>query len=349
MQSLKEIEQTAYNLGNFLSSGLTLSTATKRMQSIQPKYAADWNKITDQINQGVLLSKSLEKLWPEDLLHAVYAGENAGELPEVFNRIEQNSQLHQKIQKTVAKLSYPAGLIGAGLLVFTLFMIFIIPIMRDSLNFTGAKQDQNIVFEISTWMENVYHEQWMLALGVIGGCVFGIYSFFSSASNRKMMLNFMVGLPYLGKALTKLYFGLWAYYVSMLFAAGNLNFRDMIMIPSKVLPDPLSEGMGLFLNDVDKKGMADAADPEKQPDGDPRKSWPFYINYAFMFAHDTGNLDTSLLKVAPVLLNEGFNEIEKALKIINLIALVIAAMIVGLAPIAYYYQLATSLADVMKF
>jgi type II secretory pathway component PulF len=344
MMTLSEIETAASALGNQLNAGIPLHDAVRRMSIVQRKYEIEWTEIGEVIASGGLLSDRLSTLWPDNLLAAVIAGEQSGSLPAVFDRVEETMQLQQRIRGALLKLAYPAfvGLAGVG--VFLFFMIKVLPTLVKSL----GKPDKSLVFSLSTWLSGIYQNHLMLALVLIGGTLLGVGTWIKKTLDDGSLLSALTTLPVIGDALSHLYFGLWAYYLAILDQAGGMQVRDKLLLSSQVMPENLRRGIFLMADEVVARGLANAADPEKQMVDDPRREWPFYISTAFIVAQETGDLAREMLRVAPSLIKDGFKKVQFVTQALTTIAMTVSAFLVVSPLMAYYIQVGSQLRKAMQ-
>ena len=341
MLSNKDIEQAASFLANQTRVGIPIFQVVQRMEQLQPKHKDMWVKCRFILESGGFLSEGLKGYFPDTVVQAISAGEQAGRLVEVLERVEQTMLLQQKIQGTVLQLGYPVGLCTAGFSVFVFFMVQVMPTLQKSLGgMTAAgRKAKSPVFQLSDWMVGQFESNGIFILTTIIALIVMCVWALKQEEIRSKVLGSLLAVPIVGKALTFLYFGLYIHYVALLDSSGSFSAKDRFLVPAKILPGNLSDGVKLFAEEIELRGLASAADPDMQPDGDPRKKWPFYVCSAIMVAHETGRLDKELERVAPALIKEGFLLIEKTVQIANIIALVLAGMLIITPLAAYYWQM----------
>lgn len=333
-----EIEVAAAALANQLKAGIPLKEAVLRMSRLQPLQGEVWVSGSASLSRGGRLSTALADYWPAEYIASVKAGEESNSLPDVFSRIAVAIQLHAQVSKTFSKLIGPVGSFLMGLGVFLFFMVAVIPKLQASLG--GG--EKSWVFGISTFLHNLFVGYWPLLLIAVGGSISGAMYWLKQPENRQKVLTLADGVPRLGPALKKLFFGTWAYNIALMDAAG-LPIKQQLLFSVKTLPDVYQEGVYLMADEVDKRGRADAADPDKQLEDDPRREWPYYISAAFMNAHETGRIDLEFERVAPILVEEGLKEITKFTAIVDVFAKVASAGMIALPMMAYFTQLSGAL------
>lgn len=338
MHTTEEIEAASSALANQLSAGIPIREAVARMGKLQKKYADFWVATAEAISRGQRLSAHLEGHWPESLVAAARAGEESGSIEQVMRRVAQSMLVKQQVRKVFAKLISPVVAFLAGFGVFIFFMVAVIPKLQANLG--GA--DAGLVFRASTVMHHVLTNYWPFVLLALAGGVFFAAQWLKQPQNMDLVIAAVIDKPVLGAALTNLYFGLWAYQISLLASAG-LPAKQQLLLSAKTLPACLQEGVLLMASEVEKRGHADAADPDKQAEGDPRRDWPFYIGTAFITSHETGRIDTEMQRCAPILIEDGIKLLTRFITGADLLAKVLAAGMIAMPLMAYFSQLASSL------
>lgn len=336
--SIAEIEAASAALGNQLSAGIPIREAVARMAKLQPKYAELWTEAADAISRGNRLSLQLQNEWPESVIAALKAGEESGTLEEVFKRTSEAMRVRQAVRKIYGKLISPLAAFLGGVGVFLFFMIAVIPKLASTLG--GG--EQSFVLKSAVWMNQIVMGYWPVLALAAAGAVFGLIQWFKDPENIDKLISTANDIPQLGEALRDLYFGTWAYQVALLAAAG-LPAKQQLLLSIKTLPGGYREGVARMAAEVEKRGHADSADPEKQEEGDPRREWPYFIAVAFITAHETGRIDKEMLRAAPILIDEGVRKLNKVISVADLVSKALAAAMIGLPLMAYFTQLSNSL------
>ena len=338
MHKNTSIEAAANALGNQLAAGISLREATGRMARLQPVYAEFWREVEDVLSRGGRLSQELTDVWPDGIVAAIRAGEESGTLEDVFKRTAKSLEVAAEVKKLFGKLVSPVGAFFAGLGVFMFFMVAVIPKIQSSL----GGSEQSLVFKVSDWMHRTIMTGWPYILGTLAVAGYLLVQWFRAPGSLDSLVEFGNKQPKLGSALRSLFFGMWAYQIAMLDAAG-LPVKQQLYLSVKTLPECYRQGVVNMAEEVEKRGIADAADPEKQTPEDPRQEWPFYIVTAFVTGHETGRLDNEIQRCAPILIDEGVRGITKVLAIADIVAKLLAAIMIGLPLMAYFSQMANSL------
>ena len=343
MFKLTEIETAASALANQLSAGIAIREAVWRLSKIQPKHAELWEHIASEISRGHRLSEGLENEWPLQFVSSLKAGEESGTLGEVLRRIQKATELQRDVRKIMGKLIMPAVTMLAGLGVSLFFMVGVIPRMQKALG--GG--EGSIVFSISNFLVWLLTEHWVVSASVLGLAVLGFITWVSKPDAKDQAIALAENIPQVGPALRKLYFGAWAHTIALLDVAG-IPAKQQLQLSLPTLPEVYQEGVALMAEDVEKRGLADAADPDKQAEGDPRTTWPYYIATAYMNAHETGRIDQEMSRVAPILIDEALRDITRLAGIADLFAKLISAILIGMPITAYFTQLSATITKAMS-
>lgn len=333
-----DIESAASALANQMDAGISILPIVRRMVKLQPKHAEFWQNCSDIVSRGGSLSTPLSEVWPESIVAAIKAGEETGTIANVLRRTAESLRLQAMIKKAASKLITPIIAFLAGLGVFIFYMVGVIPALQKS--FGG--EEANLVFKVSSAMYYVFTNYWIaLLIGTIGLVYYGII-WFKQESTKQWFLSIFNSFNFTKGMVRDIYFGMWAYQLSLLDTSG-IPIKQQLLLSVKMLPDCLQEGVILMASQVEKRGRADAADPDLQPEDDPRREWPFYISSSFMNAHETGNLSREMERVAPILIEDGLKQLNKVIAVADIFAKLAAAIMIALPMLGYFSQLANSL------
>lgn len=338
MHTLTDIESACSALANQLAAGIKLKEAVGRLSKLQPKNAEFWSSCAEQLSRGIRLSVCLNEVWPENIVSAVKAGEESNSLQEVFSQSSKALRVGFEIKKVYSKLVSPLIAFLAGIGMFLFFMIFVIPKLQASLG--GA--ETSLVFKLSAALHYGFTEYWLIIAIITAGLLFSFIAWIRTQEAIDFLVEQANKIPVLGPGLREMYFGLWAYQIAVLDASG-LSTKMQLILSVKTLPLCFREGVEKMAAEVEKRGIADSSDPEKQEDTDPRKEWPFYIAAAYMTAHETGRIDLEMQRCAPILIEEGVKKITKFVAGADLFAKVSAAVMIAVPLLAYFSQMANSL------
>nr|VFJ69522.1 MAG: Type II secretory pathway, component PulF [Candidatus Kentron sp. FM]VFJ70858.1 MAG: Type II secretory pathway, component PulF [Candidatus Kentron sp. FM]VFK07485.1 MAG: Type II secretory pathway, component PulF [Candidatus Kentron sp. FM] len=337
-----DIMTAAAALGNQLAAGIPVQDALARMPQLQRKLAHVWEPIADAVRDGSPLSHQLEDVWPENMVSAVRAAELSGSLPEVFKRIEETLAIRKRIIGLAGQLIMPfliiLGAIGASIF----YMIAVIPGIGRIAGPTSM--EGNPVFRLSAIITDVYDNHWVMALLVMAATIAAIGSLLTRKEVQVWIQSQLDGIPLVNDAMRQLAFGLWANYLSAVDSAGGIDMPTKLRLTAPVLPEVYREGVLLVAEEVIRRGLRNAVDPDKQAENDPRRKWPFYITIAFLLAAEHGELAKELARATPPMLEDGFKKATLVFNIMNLLAMLIAAILIVI-PVGTMY---TTIGDMIN-
>lgn len=343
MMTLKEIGDSASALGNQIRAGIPMSVATGRLRLLQPKYADFWVQATKSIESGRPLSESLVAVWPESLVGAVVAGEESGQIEDVFANVEETIAVQLNVRSAMMKLAYPAAIIVIGVIAFLGIMGFVVPRATDAFREMGVSND-SVFATISVWIVSFGTNYWPYIVAAVGIGAAAVIHWFRTEDGRRRVVEFFLGAPLLGAALLELCFGVWGRYMALMASAG-IGINQALLVSAKVLPETLQSGVLLLERDltVNNRSLEDSVNPDLQPEGDPRRDWPFYISTALMTADTTGRLDVELLRVAPSLIKSAEKSLQRFIFAGMAASIAIAGSLLAMSIAAIYLPIISAL------
>lgn len=336
MMTRSQICAAAGALGNQIRAGIPTAEAVRRMVMIQPTHAEFWERTASALSEGQRLSSHLSEVWPESLIRSVEAGEVAGRMPETLLKILDTVGQEMSVLKGLRRLAYPCSVSVVGLLIFLGYMGWVIAPLKKSMESIATKKiESSWVFDVAVEIREI-GDQWLpFILVAVAVMVYAAISFFRSTQGQAQVLSWLISVPYIGPAISFMYFGLWAQYMALMTGAGIPTIRALSATRA-VLPDALQAGVQLMHDELAaSRTMADAATPPEGVDDDPRHKWPFYVVNAFLVAERTGDVEAEMNRCASPMLDEGRRQLEVGIDWATTIALAVAVFSI-LMPLALY-------------
>jgi type IV pilus assembly protein PilC len=229
--------------------------------------------IKTDIETGNALNVALAKhpLYFNDLyVNLVEAGEHAGALETVLDKIATYQEKTEALKKKIKKaLFYPAAVLAVAVIVTVILLLFVIPQFESLFEGFGAALPAftQMVINLSRWMQA--HGWVLLILLVVGGFIF-TYFYKRSRPMRQWIDRMSLGIPVIGPILRKAAIARFARTLATMFGAGvplveamksvagatgNIIYQDAVL----KMRDEISTGMrmqramentGLFPNMV---------------------------------------------------------------------------------------------------
>ena len=179
--------------------------------------------IKSDIETGNALNQALAKhpLHFDDLfVNLVEAGEHAGALETVLDKIATYKEKTEALKKKIKKaLFYPAAVLAVAVIVTVILLIFVIPQFESLFKGFGADLPTftRMVIDLSRWMQD---NGWILLLvAIAAGFTFG-YFYKRSRPMRQFLDRISLQAPVIGPILKKAAIARFARTLATMFGAG---------------------------------------------------------------------------------------------------------------------------------
>ena len=262
-------------LATMLSAGIPMVQAFEIIGVCHDKPAMQklLLSIKNDIETGNTLHQSLAKhpLYFDDLfVNLVEAGEHAGALETVLDKIATYKEKTEALKKKIKKaMFYPAAVIAVAIIVTVILLLFVIPQFEALFKGFGADLPAftQVVIGMSRWMQD--HGWKLLILLIIGGFTFG-YFYKRSRKMRQVLDKASLQIPVVGPILRKAAIARFARTLATMFSAGvplveamksvagatgNIVYQDAVLkmrdeIATGLRMQRAMENTGLFPNMV---------------------------------------------------------------------------------------------------
>jgi type IV pilus assembly protein PilC len=229
--------------------------------------------IKSDIETGNALNQALAKhpLYFDDLfVNLVEAGEHAGALETVLDKIATYKEKTEALKKKIKKaLFYPAAVLAVAVIVTVILLLFVIPQFESLFKGFGADLPAftQFVIGMSRWMQD---NGWILLL-IVGGAAFTFAYFYKRSRPLRQFIDKMsLQVPVIGPILKKAAIARFARTLATMFGAGvplveamksvagatgNIVYQDAVMrmrdeISTGLRMQRAMENTGLFPNMV---------------------------------------------------------------------------------------------------
>jgi type IV pilus assembly protein PilC len=229
--------------------------------------------IKSDIETGNALNQALAKhpLYFDDLfVNLVEAGEHAGALETVLDKIATYKEKTEALKKKIKKaLFYPAAVLAVAVIVTVILLLFVIPQFESLFKGFGADLPAftQFVIGLSRWMQD---NGWILLL-IVGGAAFTFAYFYKRSRPLRQFIDKMsLQVPVIGPILKKAAIARFARTLATMFGAGvplveamksvagatgNIVYQDAVMrmrdeISTGLRMQRAMENSGLFPNMV---------------------------------------------------------------------------------------------------
>jgi type IV pilus assembly protein PilC len=179
--------------------------------------------IKSDIETGNALNQALAKhpLHFDDLfVNLVEAGEHAGALETVLDKIATYKEKTEALKKKIKKaLFYPAAVLAVAVIVTVILLIFVIPQFESLFKGFGADLPAftQFVIEMSRWMQS---NGWMLLIVVVAAAFTFGYFYKRSRPMRQFIDRLSLQVPVIGPILKKAAIARFTRTLATMFGAG---------------------------------------------------------------------------------------------------------------------------------
>jgi len=293
--------------------------------------------IKSSIESGTSFAESLRKYprhFDELFCDLVDAGEQAGALEEMLDRIATYKEKTESLKKKIKKaMTYPISVMVIAVVVTAILLIFVVPTFKEVFASFGANLPAFtlMVISFSEWMQ----AYWWVVLIIIVGTLFGLKeALFRSEKARDFRDRLTLKLPAIGPILYEAAVARYARTLSTTFAAGvplvealdsaagasgNVVFRNAI----HKVRDDVSTGMAMHMS------MQSV------------NIFPNMVVQMVGIGEESGSLDAMLANVADIYEENVDNAVDNLSALLEPMIMAILGVLIGGLVIAMYLPIFT--------
>ena len=288
--------------------------------------------IKSDIEAGTSLHEALAKhpLYFDDLyVNLVEAGEQAGALEGLLDKIASYKEKTEAIKKKVKKaLFYPAAVLAVAIIVTIILLIFVIP-QFESL-FKGFGADLPAFTQMVINLSRFVQAEGFYILAVVIGLVWTFFYFKKRSKKMREFLNRMsLKMPVIGPILNKAAIARFARTLSTMFAAGVPLVEALESVAG-------ATGNIVYENAVMRMRDEVATGQRLQRAMETTELFPNMVVQMIAVGEESGSLDTMAGKVATFYEAEVDNAVDAMSSLLEPLIMVILGVLVGGLVIAMY-------------
>ena len=288
--------------------------------------------IKANIENGDSLAEALKKnpLYFDELFcNLVYAGEHAGILDTLLDKIATYKEKTESMKKKIKKaLTYPIAVIVVAFIVTTILLLFVVPVFEDMFKNFGADLPAftRMVVTMSQW----FKEWWWIVLGVIITSIYTFGYFKKRSTTFNHFLDAMLlKMPVVGIILRKSAIARFSRTLSTMSAAG---------VP---LVDALQSVAGAcgnikYAEAVLKMREEVATGQRLQLAMMQTNLFPHMVQQMVAIGEESGSMDAMLAKIADFYEEEVDNLVDNLSSLMEPIIMVILGVLIGGLVVAMY-------------
>ena len=288
--------------------------------------------IKSEVEGGTTLANSLAKhpMHFDDLfVNLVAAGEQAGALETLLDKIATYKEKTEAIKKKVKKaLFYPGAVVAVAFIVTAILLIFVIPEFETLFQGFGADLPAftRFVIDISDFVRT---QGWLLVIGIVGLVVGFLHMYKRSRALQHFLDRVVLKLPVIGPILNKSAIARFARTLATTFAAGV----------------PLVEALGsvagacgniVYESAVHKIRDEVATGQRLQRAMEATSLFPNMVNQMIAVGEESGSLDDMSSKVADFYEEEVDNAVDSMSSLLEPLIMAVLGVLVGGLVVAMY-------------
>ncbi|MDR2422689.1 MAG: type II secretion system F family protein [Deltaproteobacteria bacterium] len=331
--TVKDVMLFTRQFSTMIDAGLPLVQCLKIMAD-QTDNATLKNMLRDinnSVQSGATLSDALRK-YPDhfDSLYCnlVAAGETAGILDTILKRLAEYIEKAEKLKRKVkGALAYPLIVMGVGVVVMLVIMIFVIPTFEEMFSSFGKELPSLTQMVIDA--SNILINQWYIILPALIAAFIGIKKFVKTEVGRLLFDTYSLKLPVFGDLLRKVAVSKFTRTLATMLQAGVPIITSLDIVA------------GTAGNKVVEEALLDSrsAIAEGRPLVDPlieSQVFPNMVTSMIAVGEEAGALDVMLLKIADFFDDEVDAAVETVMTMIEPMMIVFLGGTVGTLIIAMY-------------
>jgi type IV pilus assembly protein PilC len=258
----------------------------------------------------------------------IKAGEQAGILDVILNRLSIYSEKNEKIKNQVkSALTMPIIIVIAAFAVISGIIIFIIPKFQEM--YSGSGKALPAITQTVVDISDAVRNHWMMILGVIAGSIYALITYTTSEVGKVQLDKITLRAPILGSVVQRAAVARLTRTMSTLLSSG-ISMLEAIDIAAKTSGNVVIEKSLQDCKEAISNGKPFAQQLAKQ------KDIPQMVSQMVSIGEQTGAMDTMLGKIADFYEDEVENAVKAMTTMIEPIMMVGLGGIIAFILVAMY-------------
>lgn len=322
-------------LSAMVGAGVPLTRALTSLSegSKNPAFKSVLNSCMEHVQGGATFSSALAKypeIFNDIYVNMVRAGEAAGILDEILNRLAEQQERSATVRKKVkGAMTYPMVLIGITILAFFGLMIFVIPSIGNTIKELGGPDAElpaltQAMLAISSFIINY----WMILLPLTGAGIYFLVQYIKTPGGKRNFHALLLKTPIVGQILRKVVVARFARTYSALIGAG-VSVIEALEVTGRAMGNVVYE-------EEFNKAIDRVQNGEQLSDiiGSNEYLFPTILPQMLAVGEETGQTDKVLTKIADFYEEEVNVSIDSMSSILEPVMIVILGSMVGLVAVS---------------
>lgn len=325
--NLEIVAAATRQLGTLLGAGIPLIEALRALieQTEHRRAETMFRHVRERVTQGSSLADALSEhpSWFNDFyVNMVRAGQATGNLDVVFKRLADYMQSQRALRrKVVSALTYPAMMVGIGVIVVSILMTLVVPKITAMLIDTG--QTLPTPTRVLITISDVFKNYWWAGALTVGAISFALERIYRRNGGGRLFIDrTMLRVPVIGDLLRKQ-------------AVARFTHTFSTLLQSGV---PVVQSLEITRNVVGNRVLADATEVirtrilEGTDIGTPMRAtgvFPAVVCYMVQIGEQSGEIEQMLDRIGAAYDEEIEITTGRLTSILEPILIIFLAVVVG--------------------
>ena len=300
-------------------------------QTEDPYFASVVRELRADVEGGLLLSEAMSrhpKIFERLFISMVEAGEAAGILDEVLDRVAMHIEKSTQIKRRVkGAMLYPLMVLSFASLVLTGLLLFLVPVFVHIFSQLGGDLPKLTQYVVA--VSDLLKHRFYIIFPGLAGAIIGFRRWKKTDAGRKQWDRFKLKVPKIGPVVLKVTMARFSRTLSTLVSAG-VDIIQALEITGQTAGNWMVENA---LADV--RAKVHEGVPIAQPLVD-NAIFPPMVSQMVKIGEETGELEKMLGKIADFYEDEVDAAIQSLTSIVEPMMMILVGMMVGVIVIAMY-------------
>ena len=294
--------------------------------------AAVITQLREDVEAGLLLSQAMarhEKVFSRLYVAMVEAGEAAGILDEVLDRVAMQIEKETQIKRRVkGAMIYPMMVMAFAFLVLTGMLLFLVPVFVNI--FAQLDGDLPMLTQVVVNASDLVRAKWFIIFPAIGGTAYGLRRYKRTEQGRAQWDRIKLRIPMkIGQVVLKVTMARFSRTLATLVAAG-VDIIKALEITGTTSGNAVVEEALANVRERVHEGVPIAQPLIENP------VFPPMVSQMVKIGEETGELDAMLGKIADFYEDEVDSSIQSLTSIIEPLMMIGVGAMVGVIIISMY-------------
>ena len=329
----KDLQIFTRQFATLINSGIPIVDALKILsESTSDKLIKEAIiQIKASIETGKRLSDSMKahpRVFDDLYCNMIRAGEEAGIIDVILNRLSIYSEKNEKIKNQIkSAMMMPMVIVFAAIAVITGIIVFIIPKFQELYKSSG--KDLPGLTQMLINFSDALRNNWLAIIAILFVAAYFIIAFFASKEGRQLLDKFLINAPVFGDVVQKSSVARLSRTMSTLLSSG-ISMLESIDIAANTAGNCVIENALKSCKESISVGRPFHLPLSRQ------KEIPQMVSQMVAIGEQTGALDAMLGKIADFYEDEVENAIRGMTSLIEPILMIVLGGAIGFILVAMY-------------